>query len=376
MKYTTIIFILFSVALFFSGCSTLSHRTTEIDSLNQDVIDVDNFDPADFMMKVEKKFKERKKSEINQFYLLGNETVEYRLVKDTLDNITNQDDFEQLKDLQGNKYFVHKQPVIDSSDIEGVFITQSFYNGIERKDIIVLIKKDSWTKVHDITVKLRGCKIGVFKGTQLLMAPTLNVTVDTGIKMYSRLNDLDNFIKGFILTELPSEEQQEKHYIDWLERRAIKYPKDNALNLKLAKKYKDNEVKDCKKIFDIYKKVLFDDVDRFPYFNELRKCYYASGDYDDAINTYKKLLSDLKLDAMEEATIRSFLADILFVNENKEESLNELHTALKLIESSTLDYEWIERSAHRDKIRREFKEKKEGFAYTIRKMIDMIEKKE
>jgi len=370
MKY---IITLLSVILCLSGCNKTFHREDNPDTYNSRVIDVNNFDPPEFMADVAKELEARAKSTINKFYVLGNESVEFKLVRESIEGISNKDDFEEVHDLHGKKYFAFKSPIVDSYDIEGVLVSQSFYKGIERKDITFFFERNSWDGIYNATNKFRGEKLGLFKRNQLLIAPTIQSPVGDGAGITGV--SADTFINGFILADIPSEEKRENDKIIWYEDLIKRYPDDTELTKYLAFYYLKNKVDNCEVTSEIYKKVIYARyVDRFPLLEELRKCYKLSGDYNSAIDTYKKLLSDKKFDSWEEAFIRGFLADAFYENGNKEESLNELHTALKVVESSTLDYPWLERSAQRDKIKREFNEKKEGFIEKIKAMIDIVEK--
>lgn len=263
------------------------------------------------------------------YYLLGNESLEFRLAVDVSKDLRNPSDWEEMSDIKNNKLFVFKKTELDSADIDGILIEQSRW-GDQTYEITIYFKKESWDKVSKVTERLINKRLGIIRGAKLINAPVvLGILKKSAVMTPMNQSQIKWFVNGLILKEPMSEElkvARKKEQLKSLEEFVNKHPDDLNAKLGLAREYAyaRGEARDCKKAIALLKEVFDKDQTKTEIYSDIASCYYYLKEYDKAI---KYLQSAINTKSEYEWAFRLELANIY-------KEINQIDNALKEIEKS------------------------------------------
>jgi len=316
----------------------------------------------------------------SSYYLIGNENI--RLAS----SAENDEDKEMplayvsMTDMRGQPHIVSRVAAVDRDDIEVVYIEKSLYRGNEQYIIGLLFKQDSWDRVHDVTDRLRGKRLALLKGDNVLSVPVLHQTLVEAAAINGNFKkaDIEWFVQGLTPTDPPSGEKRDRASLDWLERRAEKYPDDTSSIMDLAQRYFRKKESNCEKTSAIYERVIqLDPSGAAPYYLPfLHSCFKESSNFYKAITFYNKLIDQKKTSPLAELSIRMALAEAYSQNWNTHEALHELERALTVAESLPVSVPWLEASAHKDEIEKKLNNGKAKIVQSIEAAIRRVKSQE
>gem|GEM_PF-5746655 len=334
------VFIALSAIL--SGCANSKHMIKEEEQYKPYVIDVDKFDPVDFFERMKVESEAREKSKITTCYLIGNVDIRLVLAAESDKEKVPLLAYDSVTDMKGQPYHISKITALDRNDIERLCVEKTSYRGNDEYSINLLLKKESWDKVHEVTQSLVRKRLAFIKEQTVISAPVVqeplvyyaNVTGDL-----SR-SDIDWFVQGLTPTNLTTDDSREKAITDWMERWVQNHPDDSQWLILLAWRYYERKEKDCKKTTKVYEKAIRYDPSRSidPFLQLLHACYTTSSSHDEAIRVYNEILAEKKMEPWEEVYIRMALADAFDNKGDRQQLLQELGKALSTAKSMSVSY--------------------------------------
>jgi hypothetical protein len=351
IKRALLFSILVSLSLILVGCGVSNPPVKEADYRNAYVADVKLFD--DLYDIFSGKYEEIGKQSVQRsYYLVGNEDVRFVSVADSDEEKGNVLAYVSVTDIRGQPYTVSKVAMVDSHDIEVIYIEKSSYKDKEWPIIVLLFKQDSWDRVHDATERLRGRRLALMKNEKVLSAPVIMEPVVEAAAVSGKLerSDIQWFVQGLTPTEPPSETARKEGLVVWLERRVEKYPNERSSVLRLAERYTKEGKLVCNKASSIYERAIqLDPARSSAYFLPfLHSCFKESANYDGAITFYNDLIDQRKTPHWVEVYIRVALAEAYFQKGSIEQAVHELEEAVAVVKSFTPQFP--EGSKHKGEI--------------------------
>jgi tetratricopeptide (TPR) repeat protein len=271
------------------------------------------------------------------YYLLGNESLEFRLAVDGSKALKNPSDWEKMSDIKNNKLFVFKKAEINSADVDGLLIEKSRWE--DEYEITIYFKKKSWDKVRKITEQLINKRLGIIRGGRLINAPVvLDALKDSAVITPMNQSQIKWFVNGLILKEPMTEElkvARRKEHLKNLEEIVNKQPDDLNLKLGLAREYAyaRGEVKDCKKAIALFKEVFEKDKTRTDIYSDIASCYSYLKEYDKAIKYFQNAINTK---SENEWIFRLQLAEIYKELNQNDNALKEIERSIEFLKASDL----------------------------------------
>ena len=267
------------------------------------------------------------------YYRLGKETLEFRLAAESLNEENVPSDWIEMHDVDGNRYQININPLIDSDDVEGISVDTT---GVSSKEYLLTVyfKKKSWDKIYALSRRHSGQKLGVVLNHKLINAPLLYEAIDSSAGISGRIGTpaIKLFLDGLIKSDQPSKSDREKAYMAWLEARHLK--KINNLNIdsELANKYLSG-TKDYAKAAQLFETMLKKDPSKTENYMNLGICYAGLGKYNDAIKMYEKAII---VQPQSEWAFRSHIAELYFNKGDKQKATEELNKSILLLKKSSI----------------------------------------
>lgn len=268
-------------------------------------------------------------------YLLGKEKLEFRGVVKASERTDQHKDWQEMRDIKGERFLVSNKAELTSEDIEGVHVQKDEFYGKEKYEVIVFFKEVSWSKVRDTTNRLLGKRLGVLRRNSILLAPIVGDTLEERAQLSPfSLQGVERFIAGFVRTnELPTE-KKEREYFESLQRKVEKSLDDLDAAIELAAHYLHR--KDYEKATSLFEKLIQWYPLRYGFRYNLGGTYVEAGKYDKAIEVFEKALVDLP---DKEWRIRMGLAMVYKIKGENHNELRELEKSLKHLKASYMSEE-------------------------------------
>jgi hypothetical protein len=366
-----------SLAVIVGGCAPSKYIAKEEEQYTPEVIDVDNFDPADFFERATNELEARKKTRVITCYLIGNANVRFVQAADSEQDMEVPLAYDSVSDIKGRQRYITRITAIDRDDVELLYIERSSYKGKVRYVVGFLFQRASWDKVHAITEGLQGKKLALIRDNKVIATSIVDNPLFDGAQVpgdFTKL-DIEWITGGLPQITAPDEESRKEAHTSWLEKRVGQYSADTHSLTDLAWDYYSRKESACEKAGPIYEKVIRLDPERYviPFLQSLSSCYKRRGNYEQAITFLNQLLVERKTANLEQVYISMALAEAYSDTGKTQKAFDELKSALSASKSLSLSYPWLNKSGRKDEIENQFNNNKAQMIETLEEAMAKLE---